>query len=110
MKNVLLIALLLLTVSCKEELCDCYHGYVFDENKKPIDNVKVYEEAVLSNSTYTNKEGYFKLDRDSFIANLIFKKEGFEIDRISTYIEFRGGDKTIFITKKSDTLFMKRKE
>lgn len=110
MKNVLLLTLLLSTVSCKQELCNCYHGYVFDENKEPIHNVKVYEEAAKSNSTYTDKEGYFKLDRDSFIADLVFKKEGFEIDTIIPYIEFRGGDKTIFITKKSDTLFMKRKE
>lgn len=108
MKNLLLIVLLFLTTSCKQELCDCYHGYVFDENKKPIHNVNVYEEAELSNSTYTNKDGYFKLSRDSFIANLVFKKDGFKADTISPYIEFRGKDKTIFITKKSDTLFMKK--
>ena len=110
MKNVLLLTLLLLTVSCKQELCDCYHGYVFDENKKPIHNVKVYKEVAFSNSTYTNKEGYFKLDRKvDFISELIFVKEGYISDTISPYTANRRGDKSLFVDRK-DTLFMKRKE
>ncbi len=102
------ITLLLLFLSCKEkQLCDCYHGYVFDEEGVPLANVKVYEEAAISYSTFTDAKGYFNLERDSFIASLIFEKEGYITDTIRAYTANRRGTKTLFVNEKPDTLFMR---
>ncbi|MDX8552610.1 hypothetical protein MK851_03105 [Tenacibaculum sp. 1B UA] len=110
MKNVLLIALLLLTVSCKQELCDCYHGYVFDESKELINNVQIIESSSYSQHTYSKSDGYFYLNRKAnFISELIFVKEGYISDTIPPYTANRRGDKSLFVHRK-DTLFMKRKE
>ena len=111
MKNVLLLTLLLLTVSCKQELCDCYHGYVFDENKKPIHNVKVQEQSKRDVQTFTDTSGYFKLKKyPDFSSSLIFSKDGYQIDTIKTVVERYDGVKYIFVNYKPDTLFMKRIE
>ena len=84
MKNVLLIALLLLTVSCKQELCDCYHGYVYDFDKTPLNKVKIYYKD-STDFVLSNKEGYFEVKKSATIKYLLFEKENYRRFSLSTF-------------------------
>ncbi len=79
-------------------------------NKEPLSGVKVYANRIPSEYTYTQKDGYFSLKRGSltFIDDLIFEKEGYLTDSLETVYYNRGnGTIYLFLTNRSDTLFMK---
>ncbi len=109
MKKIIII-ILFTTMGCKEKLSENYRGYVFNLKKEPLHGVKVYADGVPLEFTYTQKNGYFSLDRGSltFVDDLIFEKEGYVTDSLETVRYIRGHETIyLFLTNRSDTLFMK---
>ncbi|WP_299709704.1 hypothetical protein [uncultured Tenacibaculum sp.] len=109
MKN-LLLSILLITVSCDKELNNTYKGYVFNIKKEPLNKVKIYTFRFPKLYTYTNENGYFSLEKRSlnFIDDLVFVKNGYTTDTLNTVFYHRGhGTIYLFLTNRSDTLFMK---
>ena len=67
-------------IICCTSLDDSYRGYILFENR-PLIRAKVLEEGT-NNYTFTNKEGYFKLERSSFnsVNNLIVQLQAENIN------------------------------
>ncbi len=108
MKKLLLISLLI-TASCNEKLHDSYRGYVYNLKKEPLSGVIVCADVVNLECTKTNKNGCFLLKRGSqnFVDDLIFVKDGYITDSLETVYYKRGhGTIYLFLTNRSDTLFM----
>lgn len=134
----------LLTTSCQKnivkkgnrEIVDYYNGIVVDRNHNPLEGVKVkmigkktrnsINGEVIMLSTTTNKKGYFAI-KDSTIDSLhilrvqsesrklIFEKEGFLLDSVSTRTSssnykpsYDAFDGSYFIFKIPDTMTLRR--
>lgn len=83
-----------------------YHGYVLDDKKRPIENVKVMEDNIYPFSTVTDSSGYFRLyKRPDLLSNLIFLKKGYLTDTIKT-VRSVSGEKmeSVFLNNKADTI------
>lgn len=110
-KKIKLFGCFLLLLACESKTKDYYHGVALDEIGNPIEGVIISEVPITKypQSTITFKDGSFKLyNSPSFSTNLIFSKKGYVTDTIETYIEFRVGDKIIFLNKEPDTLVLKK--
>lgn len=103
--------ILIVNISCSGRLHEKYRGYVYSLKKEPLHNVKVYEWTNPTEHVCTQKNGYFLLNPRSlnFVDDLIFEKEGYVTDTVYSYSANRRGDKTHFLTNRSDTVFMKKK-
>lgn len=107
----LLVIIFFITISCKEKLSDNYRGYVFNLKKESLHNVKVYEQRDSTKYTYTDENGYFLLPPRSltFVDDLIFEKKGYITDTVNSYSQRIGARPvTLFLTQRSDTLFMRK--
>ncbi|WP_131726141.1 hypothetical protein [Chryseobacterium sp. Leaf405] len=84
-----------------------YEGYIYNHQKKPLENIKVCEQN-KNNCTYTNDKGFFQLrkDKNSIGDLLVFNRES-TIDTIKT-VWSQHGEKInfSFIEGKNDTLFI----
>lgn len=109
MKNILYTHLLFLLFSCKTKVNDYYQGIVLDQNDKPLERVIVTEEDRNEKQTTTDKNGYFKLDRSrDWLGRLIFIKEGYETDTISS-VWHQAGETTEYKFIESDTTIVRLK-
>ena len=82
MKNIIL--LLALTLFSCNPINNFYQGRVTDVHNNPLENVIVAEDRI-ERQTRTDKNGYFKLDRNSnYLGYLIFIKDGYKTDTIPT--------------------------
>lgn len=95
-------------LQCKTDL-SYYQGYIVNENKRPIKNLKVYEKNDKENFSITDKKGYFKIDIIESNINrfLIIEKDNKIIDSIQV-IGTQGGEKIkySFVEGEKDTLFI----
>ncbi|MFC4212959.1 carboxypeptidase-like regulatory domain-containing protein [Pedobacter lithocola] len=99
--------MLLLFFSCKTTN-NFYQGRVIDEQNKAIEFVIVAEESGNRN-TKTDKNGYFKLDRNrNVLEDLIFSKSGYVTDTIPT-VWHQSGETTEynFIEKETSVVRLK---
>ena len=86
-----------------------YEGHIYDENKKPLPNIKVCRGYKLTTCTMTDANGYFKLNKKpTFITDLIVFYKEQPIDTIITVWAQGGGEKLMysFVEGKKDTLFI----
>ena len=86
-----------------------YEGHIYDENKKPLPNIKVCRGYKLTACTMTDANGYFKLNKKpTFITDLIVFYKEQPIDTIITVWAQGGGEKLMysFVEGKKDTLFI----
>lgn len=83
-----------------------YIGYVYSE-LFPVDSVRVEEEGE-ENFTYTDKKGYFILNRKGkkSINNLTFYKKGYKVENINIQRGGGAGSRIyyLFLRDKIDTL------
>ncbi len=107
MKKYLLIISIIFS-SCESKI-EFYHGYVFDKNNKPIQNVKVREFSENNFYTYTDRLGYFKLKKNpNFSSDLIFTKNLYKSDTIKTTLLRYDGNKLLFMNDELDTLILRK--
>jgi len=100
-----LFMLFFFVIGCKT-INEYYQGYIYDCSYKPIEKAKVTENLVVKKITFTDKSGYFKLQRSKgIIADIIIEKEGYITDTIQTVWTHAGEslDYT-FLTKEKDTV------
>ncbi len=106
MKTTIYISLIILLFSCITP--KNYEGYIFTKQKKPVMNIRVCEEN-STNCTFTNKEGFFRLKKNTnSINNLIIFSNNKSIDSITT-VWTQHGERVnySFIEGRKDTLFLK---
>ena len=110
MKKIVIVSILLaLCFSCNNQ-ATYYHGYVLDDEMKPIYNVKVIEDSGAPLSTITDSTGYFRLYKNpDWLSNLIFLKEGYVTDTIRT-VWTQSGEiiEYTFLNQKADTVRLKK--
>lgn len=100
MKNLLLILLIFITACSRPK--DFYSGIVLDKNQIPIENVLIMEDD-STNTTFTDKSGYFKLKRNpTWLGNIIFIKEGYLTDTIPS-VWHQAGETTEYNFLNDDT-------
>lgn len=88
MKNKYILLLFYLLCSCEN---DKYKGYVYDINYEPLKDVNIYN-LDTKETTITNDAGYFELNKKKDLSSkLVFKKDGFATDTISS-IEIQNGE------------------
>jgi hypothetical protein len=113
-KKNILISFTILIISCGdyEVPKKQYEGYVFNEDGKALVGVTIRESDVKkSNSTKTDTNGYFKMNRvsETLVPDLIFEKKGYRIDTIGlTRGTHSGKISAFFLRNQSDTLKMKK--
>ena len=98
-------------IICCTSLDDSYRGYILFENR-PLIRAKVLEEGT-NNYTFTDKEGYFTLERSSknFICNLIIQADGLKINDTIRLAGQSGADSPryfLFLSKNKDSLDIHR--
>ena len=98
-------------IICCTSLDDSYRGYLLYENK-PLVKAKVLEEGT-NNYTFTNKEGYFTLERTSknFLCDLIIQAEGSNVKDTIDLSGQSGADSPLyflFLSKNNDSLDIHR--
>lgn len=110
MKKILFISLFISLSNCKTETkTGYYHGYILNKMNKPIANVRVNEYNRVPLMTITDSTGYFKLYHSPIsISNLIFKKEGYQVDTIQTRWNRYSGSGQRFLNKAPDTLILRK--
>jgi len=108
MKKILFLTLAFLLFCCKNKKVNFYEGHIYDENKKPLPNIKVCRGYKLTACTTTDANGYFKLNKKpTFITDLIVFYKEQPIDTIITAWTLHGElDRYSFIEGKNDTLFI----
>ena len=108
MKKILFLTLAFLLFCCKNKKVNFYEGHIYDENKKPLPNIKVCRGYKLTTCTMTDANGYFKLNMTpNFITDLIIFYKEQPIDTIITAWTLHGElDRYSFIEGKNDTLFI----
>ena len=108
MKKILFLTLAFLLFCCKNKKVNFYEGHIYDENKKPLPNIKVCRGYKLTACTMTDTNGYFKLNMPpNFITDLIIFYKEQPIDTIITAWTLHGElDRYSFIEGKNDTLFI----
>jgi|GEM_PF-1385344 len=111
MKFIILLSALLSGIcNCAPHKFRHYEGYIFQSNT-PLANVAVFEQDDPSNKTYTNKDGFFKLEKrpDAISRFLMVSKDNVIIDSIQV-IRSSGGEQInyYFIEGRKDTLFVKK--
>jgi len=108
MKKILFLTLAFLLFCCKNKKVNFYEGHIYDENKKPLPNIKVCRGYKLTACTMTDANGYFKLNMTpNFITDLIIFYKEQPIDTIITAWTLHGElDRYSFIEGKNDTLFI----
>lgn len=116
MKKIYLLITVILVVSCGgyENTKKQYEGYVYNENGEALAGVTIREfDITSSNSTQTDENGHFKMNRalENRVPNLIFKKNGYEIDTVDlTRGTHSGKISAFFLRDQSDTLVMRKKK
>ena len=109
MKKILFLTLAFLLFCCKNRKINFYEGHIYDENKKPLPNIKVCKMYhTPTDCTMTNANGYFKINKDpTSIAKLIIFYKEQPIDTIITRWA-QGGERLVysFVEGKNDTLFI----
>ena len=109
MKTLILIAFILMAISCKVKP-KFYSGYVYF-NEKPLQGVIVKKDnQKLSDMTQTDSIGFFKLHKEpNSIYSLIFKKKGFTTDTIPSVWSQHGEKiKYTFLNKYPDTINLQK--
>ena len=109
MKKYILLSLFVIISSCGgNSSFKYYEGHIYDENKKPLPNIKVCRGYKLTVCTMTDANGYFKLNKKpTFITDLIVFYKEQPIDTIITAWTLHGElDRYSFIEGKNDTLFI----
>ena len=109
MKKYILLSLFVIISSCGGNSDSKYYeGHIYDENKKPLPNIKVCRGYKLTACTMTDTNGYFKLNMTpNFITDLIIFHKEQPIDTIITAWTLHGElDRYSFIEGRSDTLFI----
>lgn len=100
------------TIGCSDRVNDFYEGYIYNENKQPLQGVQIRENYPTEGKQgVTNEKGYFKFKRDykKYICNLIILKEGYKTDTLELSRGGGGAGKAptlFFLRKQSDTLIM----
>jgi len=76
MKNLALLLLIVMCISCQNS--SLYSGYVYDQNKEPLTEVKV---QIVGSDIYsiTDKNGFFSIDHKNRGDELLIIKEGYEM-------------------------------
>jgi hypothetical protein len=103
---------IIVNISCSEKPKDFYEGYIYNENKQPLQGVQIRENYPTEGKQgVTNEKGYFKFKRDykKYICNLIILKEGYKTDTLELSRGGGGAGKAptlFFLRKQSDTLIM----
>ena len=103
----------LFTISCSSSSSDFrfYEGYIYNESKKPISDLEIFEKEQPNNKTITDKKGFFKINKleNSVSIFLIIKDNDRLLDSIQI-IRKSGGEKLnyYFVEGRSDTLFIKQ--
>ena len=109
MKKYILLSLFVIISSCGgNSSFKYYEGHIYDENKKPLPNIRVCRGYKLTTCTTTDANGYFKLNKDpTSIAKLIIFYKEQPIDTIRTRWA-QGGERLVysFVEGKKDTLFI----
>ena len=109
MKKYILLSLFVIISSCGGNSDSKYYeGHIYDENKKPLPNIKVCRGYKLTACTMTDTNGYFKINKDpTSIAKLIIFYKEQPIDTIRTRWA-QGGERLVysFVEGKKDTLFI----
>ena len=112
MKKYILLSLFVIISSCGGNSdysgSKYYEGHIYDENKKPLPNIKVCRGYKLTACTMTDANGYFKINMTpNFITDLIIFYKEQPIDTIITAWTLHGElDRYSFIEGKNDTLFI----
>ena len=109
MKKILFLTLAFLLFCCKNRKINFYEGHIYDENKKPLPNIKVCKMYhTPTDCTMTDANGYFKINKDptSIPDLIVFYKEQ-PIDTIRT-VWAQAGERLMysFVEGKKDTLFI----
>ena len=109
MKKYILLSLFVIISSCGgNSSFKYYEGHIYDENKKPLPNIRVCRGYKLTTCTMTDANGYFKLNKKptSVSKLIIFYKEQ-PIDTIRT-VWAQAGERLMysFVEGKKDTLFI----
>ena len=109
MKKYILLSLFVIISSCGgNSSFKYYEGHIYDENKKPLPNIRVCRGYKLTTCTTTDANGYFKLNKKptSVSKLIIFYKEQ-PIDTIRT-VWAQAGERLVysFVEGKKDTLFI----
>lgn len=111
MKNLIFTCLLIYLVSCDEKSLNYYHGVVVDGNSIPISGVLIKTRYIKPDVTVTDENGYFRLSKlPNTITSLVFSKEGYMTDTISSV--YAHGGETLdyrFINKQIDTIPLRKK-
>ncbi|MCW3161417.1 hypothetical protein [Chryseobacterium oryctis] len=106
MKSIKYLGAIILLWSCSAS--KNYEGYIFNNQKKPVKNIKVCEQYT-TNCITTNDKGFFILKKDNTsIRNLVVFSNNKPIDTIRT-VWSQHGEKInySFIEGKKDALFLK---
>ena len=110
MKKYILLSLFVIISSCGgNSSFKYYEGHIYDENKKPLPNIKVCKMYhTPTDCTTTDANGYFKINKDptSIPDLIVFYKEQ-PIDTIRT-VWAQAGERIMysFVEGKNDTLFI----
>ena len=107
MKTIYIVIGLLLFIICCKSNPPFYSGYIYNHEKKPLANIKIYEKDSKNNFAFTNSKGFFYLKRNkNWISDLIINYDN-KYDTVRT-IGKQGGEKIIyfFIDNNLDTLYV----
>jgi len=109
MKKILFLTLAFLLFCCKNRKINFYEGHIYDENNKPLPNIKVCKMYhTPTDCTMTDANGYFKINKDptSIPDLIVFYKEQ-PIDTMRT-LWTQAGERIMysFVEGKNDTLFI----
>ena len=89
----------LFTISCSSSSSDFrfYEGYIYNESKKPISDLEIFEKEQPNNKTITDKKGFFKINKleNSISMFLMIKNNKNLIDSIQV-IRRSGGESIMF--------------
>ncbi|MEC5395894.1 hypothetical protein [Bergeyella sp. RCAD1439] len=108
-KFIFYLVFLVFLQNCGNSNTKFYQGYVYSTEKKPIENISIYEIFDSINQVKTNKNGFFKMRiSTAYISQfLIVKNEGKILDTIQIiYTHPERGERYYFVENRSDTLFI----
>lgn len=102
--------IIILLQACTTGRIDYYHGYIYNNDKKIIEGLKV-NTINYKYFSYTNKKGYFNINiynKDYSRFLIIADKDDYIIDTLVTSWRFPdvGGINYQFVNGKNDTLFI----
>lgn len=112
MKNFVLLIVYISIWSCMPKLPSYIHGHIYSyKYHKPLKGIKIEDPYNMHINTYTDANGYFRINELTKGEYLYVKKDNKKIDSIY-YIRTHPerGEKYYFVEGRKDTLFIKINE